>query len=74
MSSRSSAHELRLQLNLLVAFEFEFAEPDEARRNKAFELTEHFGVSVYDAAYHALATVNHGVFVTANDKYLRRHL
>lgn len=31
-------------LNLLVAFEFEIAEPDEACRNKAFELTVHFGV------------------------------
>lgn len=59
-------------LNLLVAFDFEFAEPDEACRNKAFELTEHFGVSFYDAAYHAVAVVNHGVFVTADDKYLRR--
>ena len=59
-------------LDLLVAFKFELAEPDEACRYKAFELTEHFGVSFYDAAYHALATVNHGMFVTADDKYLQR--
>lgn len=44
-------------LNLLVFFEFALAEPDEACRNKTFELTERFGVSCYDAAYHAVATV-----------------
>lgn len=71
MSSRSSAHGSVEALNLLLAFDFELAEPNEACRNKAFELTERFGVSFYDAAYHALATVNHGLFVTADDKYLR---
>ena len=35
------------------------------------ELTGRYGVSFYDAAYHATALVNGGVFVTADERYAR---
>ncbi|NJD04868.1 MAG: type II toxin-antitoxin system VapC family toxin [Methylococcaceae bacterium] len=34
-------------------------------------LTGTFAVTFYDASYHALAIVNDGVFVTADEKYLQ---
>lgn len=35
------------------------------------ELTGRYGVSFYDAAYHATAIVHDGVFVTADERYAR---
>jgi predicted nucleic acid-binding protein len=34
-------------------------------------LTTRHRVTFYDAAYHALAIVNEGIFVTADEKYLK---
>jgi predicted nucleic acid-binding protein len=31
-----------------------------------------YGVSFYDASYHALAIIEKGVFVTADARYLRK--
>ncbi len=40
---------------------------------RALELTKKYkGLSFYDAAYHALAIMLKGVFVTADEKYVRR--
>lgn len=38
---------------------------------QALSLTRRFSVAFYDAAYHALAIVESGVFVTADERYLR---
>lgn len=38
---------------------------------QACALTRQFSVAFYDAAYHALAIVESGVFVTADERYLR---
>jgi predicted nucleic acid-binding protein len=35
-------------------------------------LTERYGVTFYDAAYHAHALARRGVFVTADERYLER--
>jgi len=36
------------------------------------ELTKRYDVSFYDAAYHALAIVHDGLFVTADTRYVTR--
>lgn len=38
----------------------------------AFELTREFGVTFYDAAYHAVALRRNGTFVTADEAYCRK--
>jgi len=48
----------------------------EARRSPrwlrlAVSLARHHGVTFYDAAYHATALVRGGVFVTADERYVR---
>jgi len=39
---------------------------------QAAKLTRSFKVTFYDAAYHALAIVERGVFVTADLQYLKK--
>ena len=39
---------------------------------KALELTKRYEVSIYDAAYHALAIIHDGLFVTADTRYVTR--
>ena len=39
---------------------------------KALELTRHYDVSFYDAAYHALALIHDGLFITADTRYVAR--
>ena len=59
-------------LRLLVAFNLEESMPNDRWLAQAIELTQRYGVTFYDAAYHALALVEKGVFVTADQKYVRR--
>ena len=59
-------------LRLLIAFGLEESIPDDRWLAQAIELTQRYGVTFYDAAYHALALVEKGVFVTADQKYVRR--
>ena len=51
--------------------------PTEARRSprwlrQTVSLATQHGVTFYDAAYHATALVRGGVFVTADERYVRR--
>jgi predicted nucleic acid-binding protein len=39
-------------------------------QGEIIRLTDFYPVTFYDASYHALAIVNRGVFVTADEKYL----
>ena len=41
-------------------------------RNRTIDLVRRYGVTLYDASYHALAIVNEGTFVTADEKYICR--
>ena len=38
----------------------------------AFDLTREFGVTFHDAAYHAVALLRNGTFVTADETYFRK--
>ncbi len=59
-------------LSALVKFGLEEAPPSDAWLAKSLELTRRHDVSFYDAAYHALALVHRGHFVTADSKYIAR--
>ena len=56
----------------LVDFRLTEARPDSAWRAQAVSLAVACDVSFYDAAYHATALVRGGVFVTADERYVRR--
>ena len=59
-------------LQLLIAFGLEESVPDDRWFSRAVGLTHDHGVTFYDAAYHALALVEKGIFVTADQKYIRK--
>ena len=59
-------------LEALIAFELESGEFSQKWLHQAITLTTRYSVTFYDAAYHALALVEKGIFVTADDKYVRK--
>lgn len=59
-------------LSALLRFGLEEMPPSQAWLAKSLELTGRHEVSFYDAAYHALALLHKGVFVTADAKYVIR--
>lgn len=59
-------------LEALVAFGLVEKAATKAWREKALALTRDYSVTFYDAAYHALALVERGVFVTADSEYVER--
>ena len=46
--------------------------PDSRWREQTVSLAVTYGVTFYDAAYHAVALIRDGVFVTADERYVRR--
>lgn len=62
----------RALLDALVAFDLEEGAQSGEWLDRAIWLARGHGVSFYDAAYHALALVERGVFVTADVKYVRK--
>ncbi|HLN48261.1 MAG TPA: type II toxin-antitoxin system VapC family toxin [Steroidobacteraceae bacterium] len=59
-------------LSALLNFGLEVSPPSQPWLTKALELTTRYQVSFYDAAYHALALVHDGLFVTADRRYADR--
>jgi predicted nucleic acid-binding protein len=59
-------------LSALMKFGLEEASPSQLWLAKTLELTQRYEVSFYDAAYHALALIHKGVFVTADSRYVNR--
>jgi predicted nucleic acid-binding protein len=59
------------QLSRLRRMEIPEIPPDEATVQRALRLVTTKKVSFYDAAYHAVAIVRQGLFVTADKKYLQ---
>lgn len=59
-------------LSALLRFGLEEMPASQAWLAKALELTSRHEVSFYDAAYHALALLHKGLFVTADAKYVNR--
>ncbi|HJS88977.1 MAG TPA: type II toxin-antitoxin system VapC family toxin [Steroidobacteraceae bacterium] len=59
-------------LTSLMKFGLTEAVPSDAWLAAALELVCTYEVSFYDAAYHALAIIRRGVFVTADVRYVNR--
>jgi predicted nucleic acid-binding protein len=59
-------------LSALMKFGIEEAPPSGLWLAKTLELTSRHDVSFYDAAYHSLALVHSGLFVTADTLYVNR--
>ena len=56
----------------LADFGLTEAKLDAGWRARAVSLSVRYGVAFYDAAYHAVALGLRGVFVTADERYVRR--
>ncbi len=59
-------------LSALMKFGLEEVAPSPAWIKRILELTSQFEVTFYDAAYHGLAILCGGVFVTADRKYVSK--
>jgi predicted nucleic acid-binding protein len=59
-------------LSALMKFGLEEGPPSNAWLVKALELTSRHDVTFYDAAYHSVALINGGVFVTADTRYANK--
>ena len=59
-------------LAALMKFELQESSPSRQWLAAALQLTERYGVTFYDAAYHAVAIVHNGLFVTADTRYVSR--
>ena len=62
----------RALLDALMAFELDEGTQSDEWLDRAVSLTRRYDVTFYDAAYHALAVVERGIFVTADVKYVRK--
>ncbi len=59
-------------LEALISFGISVGDTDEPWRKQAVALVQEYRVTFYDAAYHALALIGRGTFVTADGKYVAR--
>jgi predicted nucleic acid-binding protein len=59
-------------LSALLKFGLEEAPPSQAWLSMILELISRHGVSFYDAAYHSLALLHDGLFITADTQYVVR--
>jgi predicted nucleic acid-binding protein len=59
-------------LSALMKFGLEEASPSQVWLAKTLELTQRYEVSFYAAAYHSLAVIHEGMFVTADSRYVNR--
>ena len=55
-----------------MKFELQESPPSRQWLTAALQLTDRYGVTFYDAVYHAIAIVQHGMFVTADTRYVKR--
>ena len=70
--SRLPSESIRWLPGALADFGLNEARLDSKWRIRAVSLSVTYGVAFYDAAYHAVALGLGGVFVTADERYVRR--
>lgn len=70
--ARRFPDQARDMLNTFIAFDLEESEPSQHWLDQVLTLTRDYRVTFYDAAYHALAIIQNGVFVTADADYVRK--
>lgn len=59
-------------IDALIRFGMHECPPTQSWRERALDLVRAFGVTFYDASYHALALEQGARFVTADERYIRR--
>ena len=59
-------------LDALTRFDFDIGTESRDWMHQVLDLTRRYGVTFYDAAYHALAIIHVGLFVTADERYLKQ--
>ena len=59
-------------LDLLLRFDLVSAPRTPRWLRLVLELTERYGVTFYDASYHAHAIASRGLFITADERYVAR--
>ncbi|HZE44457.1 MAG TPA: type II toxin-antitoxin system VapC family toxin [Steroidobacteraceae bacterium] len=59
-------------MSALMKFELKEAPPTPVWLTTTLELTSKYEVTFYDAAYHALALIHKGTFVTADTRYVKK--
>ena len=59
-------------MSALMKFELKEAPPTSVWLTTTLELTSKYEVTFYDAAYHALALIHKGTFVTADTRYVKK--
>ncbi|MGO9513961.1 MAG: type II toxin-antitoxin system VapC family toxin [Steroidobacteraceae bacterium] len=59
-------------MSALMKFGLKEAAPSHRWLMEALDLTKRYDVSFYDAAYHAIALIHDGLFVTADTRYVNR--
>ena len=70
--ARERPDDARQLLEMLLRFGLTTAPQSSAWLVRALKLTQRFGVTFYDAAYHAHAIVERGVLITADERYISR--
>ena len=65
-------HSVLRSLDHLLRFSLPNAPRSPGWLDRALALTQRYGVTFHDAAYHAHAIVERGVFVTAHERYVER--
>jgi len=68
--SRKYPNEAEGLLSGLQAMGFDVITPDQRWQTAILQLVSAYHVTFYDASYHALAMVNDGLFVTADERYM----
>lgn len=69
---RKNAEKAEVIMALLLDYRFPEARLDSAHLIAALDLMRRHAVTFYDASYHAVALKSGGIFVTADDAYVRR--
>ena len=59
-------------LDVLSRFDLEHSPRSPRWLESVLHLTQRYGVTFYDASYHAHAIVGRGIFVTADERYVER--
>ena len=72
MLVRERPRDARQLLDSLLRFGLTSAPQSSTWLGRTLELTENYGVTFYDAAYHAHAIVERGVLITADERYVAR--
>ena len=70
--ARERPDDARQLLEMLLRFGLTTASQSSAWLDRALKLTQRYGVTFYDAAYHAHAIVERGVLITADERYVSR--